>query len=249
MRNEPRRRPKPERQAPLRGPQTAHRRPDEDTPKRRTRGPLRSSEDVVIQTVKLGYKIADEQIARGQEFARRLRGASLRSDSGDVGDLVDQGVRLVRQLAVLLVEAAETGLYAPAIVKNMARAPGPREPAATNHESVPQENAPTAAPATAQNRPTTNIPIKVRSTRPAQVSISLQRELKGQPEVYPLYLQGDPAVSLRGVELERSTAGTSYCLSVRIADEQRAGTYRGCAVEKGSDEIVALITVIIEGAQ
>lgn len=247
MRNEPRRRPQPERQGPFRGPQTAYRHPETDTPKRRTRGPLSTSEDVVIQTVKLGYKIADEQIARGQEFARRLRSASLRSDSGDVGDLVDQSVRLVRQLAVLFVEAAETGLYAPTIVRNMARGPGPRDPSAGD-ESAPQRTAPTSAPVTAQNPPTTNIPIKVRSMRPAQVSIVLQRELQGEPEVYPLYLQGNPAVSLRGVKLECATPGKSYCLSVRVDDDQVAGTYRGCAVEKGSEDIVALITVVIEAA-
>ena len=66
-------------------------------------------EDVVIEAVKLGYKIADEQILRGQDFARRLRGASQRSDSKDVGDLVDHGLRLARQLGVDLRRVRPSG--------------------------------------------------------------------------------------------------------------------------------------------
>src|SRR5688572_10757457 len=96
--NTPFKKPPPERPRPLRGPHTAHRRPESAARKQpRSSRVLTSTEDIVIEAVKLGYKIADEQILKGQDFARRVRGASLRSDAGDIGNLLDHVRRLTRQ--------------------------------------------------------------------------------------------------------------------------------------------------------
>jgi len=69
---------------------------------------MSSPEDVIVYGVRLGYKVAEEQVARGQAFARRLRSASLRSGSGDVGEVLGYVLELYKQIGTLLVEATET---------------------------------------------------------------------------------------------------------------------------------------------
>jgi hypothetical protein len=70
--------------------------------------PMSSPEDVVIYAVRLGYKVAEEQVRKSTEAARRLRRASIASGSGDVGEALAYGLRSYRQVAELLVEVAET---------------------------------------------------------------------------------------------------------------------------------------------
>jgi hypothetical protein len=70
--------------------------------------PMSSPEDVVVYAVRLGYKVAEEQVRKSRNAARRLRAASIASGSGDVGEVLAHGLRLYRQMAEMLVEVAET---------------------------------------------------------------------------------------------------------------------------------------------
>jgi len=70
--------------------------------------PMSSPEDVVVYAVRLGYKVAEDQLRKSKNAARRLRKASLASGGGDVGDVLAQGLRMYRRVGELLVEAAET---------------------------------------------------------------------------------------------------------------------------------------------
>lgn len=234
-------RPLPERTHPLRNMTTAYRRSDPRAPKRPRRdGPLTSGEDVVIEAVKLGYRIVDDQILRGQAFARRLRGAGLASDSGDFTDLVDQAMRLTKHLAVLFVEMAETTTQPKKVLRALRDTldedgKPPRDSrSGTRSESVTERN-PTDAPTVPQT-----VPIEVASRRPARVSLRLTGHLSGMPEVYPLYRKDDPKRTLGEVAFVMHTGG--YVLRVNVADDSPSGVYRGYAVDAYQNP-VALIEV------
>lgn len=74
---------------------------------------MSTPEDIAVYGVKLGYKVVEAQIKRGQDAARRLRRASIASGGGDVGDMVDKGLRLYKHAGVLFVELAETLVSSP----------------------------------------------------------------------------------------------------------------------------------------
>lgn len=239
-------RPAMRRTGPLRDATTAYRRSDPQArrPPPRTGGPLTSSEDVVIQAVKLGYKIADEQIAKGQEFARKLRGASSRNDGGDFGDLVEQGVRLAKQVGVLLVELAETTTQPQAVLRNLARQDGVRRGAADAPEE--REASPPTAPARAQSNDhyAHTVPVEVLSSRPTRVSLKLDAPLGACPDVYPLYLKGDPAHALHGVSFKPDD-GRGFVLSVVVGSADPAGTYRGYAIDPVTQQPLGTIAVTV----
>ncbi len=109
-------RPAPERVVPIRHSaatlrhpepgQTVLREPGE--PRREGDTAMSSTEDVVVHAVRLGYKVAEEQVRKGRNAARRMRRASMASGAGDVGEMVAYGLRFYRQFSQLVVEAAET---------------------------------------------------------------------------------------------------------------------------------------------
>ncbi|HTQ03391.1 MAG TPA: hypothetical protein VMI54_06025 [Polyangiaceae bacterium] len=239
------------RSGPLRTPATVYRRSDPEArrPPPRTGGPIASSEDVVIQAVKLGYKIADEQIAKGQEFARKLRGASSRSDGGDFGELVEQGVRLAKQIGILLVELAETTTQPQAVLRSLVRQESSREPDASSSERRARAPAPDAEPSRARARcaATHTVPIEVLSSRPTRVSLELDEPLRECPDVYPLYLKGDPAHALHDVSFKPDD-GRGFVLSVVVRSENPAGNYRGYAIDPVTQRPLGTIRVVVSDA-
>jgi len=243
-------RPALRRTGPLRDATTAYRRSDPQArrPAPRTGGPLTSSEDVVIQAVKLGYKIADEQIAKGQEFARKLRGASSRNDGGDFGDLVEQGVRLAKQVGVLLVELAETTTQPQAVLRNLARQESARRGAAEEPEQreAPARQAEPARPRKTDEHSHT-VPVEVLSSRPTRVSLKLDEPLRECPDVYPLYVKGDPAHALHGVSFKPDD-GRGFVLSVIVQSDDPAGSYRGYAIDPVTQRPLGTISVTVSDA-
>ena len=120
-------RPEPERTQPDRSPLGVLRDPGPPQAKgpgarKRSAGegkPMSTAEDAVVYGVRLGYRVAEEQILRGQRLARRLRSASEKTGSGDVGDMIDGTLRLSKQLGILWVEIAETLLRSPNLLRSL----------------------------------------------------------------------------------------------------------------------------------
>jgi hypothetical protein len=238
------------RTGPLRDATTAYRRSDPEARRRppRTGGPLTSSEDVVIQAVKLGYKIADEQIAKGQEFARKLRGASSRNDGGDFGELVEQGVRLAKQVGVLLVELAETTTQPQAVLRNLTRQESPRRGDAEHTEpQAAREHEPEPERARKTDGQAHTVPVEVLSSRPTRVSLKLDDALRECPDVYPLYLKGDPTRALHGVSFKPDD-GRGFVLSVVVKSDDPAGSYRGYAIDPVTQRPLGTILVTVSDA-
>jgi hypothetical protein len=81
-----------------------------------------ASEDAVVHGVRVGYRVIDEQLKRGQRYARKLR-QSYERDGGHWGNAVDGGLDLMREAGRLSGEWMESALRTGRI-----RMPG-REPA------------------------------------------------------------------------------------------------------------------------
>lgn len=74
----------------------------------RTGAPMSSPEDMAVYAVRLGYKVAEEQLRKSKVAARRLRRSSIATGSGDVGDMIAYSLRIYREISELVVEATET---------------------------------------------------------------------------------------------------------------------------------------------
>lgn len=106
----------PAREGPIRASASVLRHPEPSEKRERRPGEPRveggvsmsSPEDVAVYAARLGYKVAEEQMRKGRNVARRMRKASLDSGSGDVGEMISYGLRFYRQASELLVEVAET---------------------------------------------------------------------------------------------------------------------------------------------
>ena len=69
--------------------------------------PMQTVSDAVIATVKLGYKVADTQIARGRRIGRSLKGAAHRAGAKDANVVIDNTERLLAQALGLGLEWLE----------------------------------------------------------------------------------------------------------------------------------------------
>lgn len=234
----------------------AYRTGEPGAPKRaKPTGSLTSAEDVVMQAVKIGYQIADEQILKGQDFARRLRGAAVRSDLGELGDLVDHGLRLARQMAILFLEFAETSTQPQAILKAMRRAAedGVRAKAEVSEsEAAEPSSLDSTLPEVARNAmgvagragkedtAPQHVPVIVRSERPTSVSVHLFKKVTEAPKVSLIHSKQNEDI-LRNVEFVPRAGGLA--LSVVVGNE-KAGTYEGYAFD-ANKALVAAIEIVV----
>jgi hypothetical protein len=84
--------------------------------------PLQTAEGAVVAAVRMGYRVADEQIEQGRRIASRLRGAVDRATGGGLGTAADG-------MDELIVKAVQTGIE---WIEGVARAPeGPLKRLAT----------------------------------------------------------------------------------------------------------------------
>lgn len=74
--------------------------------------PMQTVSDAVIATVKLGYKVADTQIARGRRVGRSLKGAAQRAGAKDANVVIDNTERLLAQAVGLGLEWLESAATA-----------------------------------------------------------------------------------------------------------------------------------------
>lgn len=239
-----------ERHGPHRHMAAAYRIGEPGAPKRaRTAGSLTSTEDVVLQAVKTGYKIADEQILKAQDFARRMRGAAVRSEMGDLGDLVDHGLRLGRQLAILFLEFAETSTQPQAILKAMRLAAEAGYQKREGSESDPEGDAEGDGEDQTEEPPTSTgrrrdarrfmVPILVKSQHPTKVSLHLHKRPSTATKVFPLFSTENDA-ALRGVRFEEREG--VLVLSVTVKDEG-PGRYQGYAIDPRDNRPLGTIEV------
>ncbi len=75
--------------------------------------PMQTVSDAVLATVKLGYRVADRQIARGRRLGRQLQGAAQRAGADDPNEVIEQSERLLLQALTLGLEWVEGAAVSP----------------------------------------------------------------------------------------------------------------------------------------
>ena len=91
------------------------------------------------------------------------------------------------------------------------------------------------------------MPVEVLSSRPTRVSLKLDEPLRECPDVYPLYLKGDPAHALHGVSFKPDD-GRGFVLSVIVQSDDPAGSYRGYAIDPVTQRPLGTISVTVSDA-
>ena len=207
------------------------------------------TEDVVVRAVQLGYRIADDQMQRGQDWARRLRPGS-GGPGLDVGDAVDRGFGLWREMAVLMVEMAESALAGPAtlrmILQKMLDATGPTAPAAPSPAARAAGTVP-SAPTTVtsgDHRPRASAAaschVEISSAQPVRVKVDLRGELTDDVVVYPLYLENDPHAPPIAGSVKATEKGHKI-VQATVPRDQKPGSYRGAIMRPSEREPLGFV--------
>ena len=205
--------------------------PDRTEPDRSFSGTFQpdapGGDDPVTRGVRMGYRLVEEQMRRGQQLAQD---ASARFGAGGRGgDMRDFAERALRFYGDLYTDAALFWLDAALTFV------APVDPAQPNPGVSP------AAPSSAA------VPLDVASSRPARVSLNLN------PGARPAALQvltmrtGDGVKPpLMDVSFQPQAGGGLPVLRIRVPDEQPAGVYHGVVCDaQNPGTVLGTLTVEI----
>lgn len=189
-------------------------------------------DDVVSRSVDLGYRVIDEYVRQGQRVARGI-GERSYSPGAMVSDLQELSGRLAEYAAdfasvwsELIQLAARSGLGQATGGTAAPEAPVPPRRSAPDREA------------------STRLRITVIATRAAEVSV----DLRGFDDHARLLVHAlravDPAKPrIADVTLSRPSADESPELRIRIPDDQPAGTYSGIIVDAETNRPVGTVSV------
>lgn len=228
---ERRRRPEPERRAPIRGgwldlfgPPS---RPPAEPPGGSAGG---GPSDTIARAVELGYRVVDDYVRQGQAAAQRSRdpAAAAGGLGGDVQDMMTRWFQYTSELSELwfrMIGLAAAGA-----------APGAAAP------GTPPVGAPGAAaepgPAPARSR----VAVAVSCARPVEVILDLRPEACGERlRAHDLRSADADRPRIEGVVVERGADGVT--LRIRVPDTHPDGTYSGLLLDEASSVPVGSVSV------
>ncbi|HEX7183719.1 MAG TPA: hypothetical protein VF756_17940 [Thermoanaerobaculia bacterium] len=207
--------------------------PDRTEPNRSfstTLGPdaTAAGEDFVTRGVRMGYRLVEEQMRRGQQAAQQ---ASTRfsSSRGDMRDLTERALRFYCDLCT------DAALY---WFDTAAAMTIPSVPA-----DQPEGEAAAAAVSPAASS-SASIPLDIASSRPTRVTLNLQPGSEGLPlEVLPVRSRDVSKPPLMDVSFQ--TGGTLPVLRIRVPSDQPADLYHGVVCDQQSGAVLGTLSVEI----
>jgi hypothetical protein len=220
--------------------------------------PPPSPQDVIAQSVNLGYSVIDDYIKRGQRAADGLRRGTYGTDAL-AEDLQDIGARMVQYLADFTATWAEfmdragaSGMQTPPWPMNgLQRDMGQ----AARSEGTRVAPAATAEPATGSDHPSPGrgtpgaelrVRVDVHTRRRAQISLDLKPVPAGcSLIVHTLRASPSGGPRIEQVSFEPGAADTGT-IRVIIPDDLPAGTYSGLVVDAESNRPVGVLMVALE---
>ena len=202
-----------------------------------------TSEDVVVRSVRMAHQIADEQIRRGQEWARRLRTGSA-APGPDAADVIDGTFRLAKEAAILLVELSESTVQLPATLRaaldqfiRAQRGPAASAPASPHAAEAPAQRARSVV--------STACPVEISAKRTVRVTVKLRKSLDGaaahELRAFPLYASTRELPAISAVGFATDERG-QHTLQIDIGDHP-PGTYRGVIMVGDVEEPLGYVTV------
>jgi hypothetical protein len=175
-------------------------------------------EDVVAYGVRLGYRVIEEQIRKGQRLAQRLRPGTA-TGSDDLGALVGRVLHLYKDLGALCVDAVETLARSPAARLSRgaeARPEGSRDPGTSAGSAYG---------------------IEICSPFRTQVTLRLTEEFGSVvPRAHALHASDPNIRPLAGVSFKLPPEALVPTLLVEIANAQCPATYTGVVVDALTNE-------------
>lgn len=200
----------------------------------------RSFESVASDAVAKGYKVIEEQIRQGQQFARDFADRSLDAGvlSGDTSDLIERIMTFYTDLGALWFEMIESLARNPALRDLMPNrrnngADGPTNGAGngTGHASIP-----------------------VEIVSPVRTDVKMILDLQslsagGAPGVHELRSLDSAKPPIRNVVFDPGTDSWSPVLRVTIEQGQPADTYTGVIIDTATNEPLGTLCIRIADAE
>jgi hypothetical protein len=202
--------------------------PDRTEPNRSFSGTFQpdaaGGEDFVTRGVRMGYRLIEEQMRRGQQVAQDAGTRFGTSRSGDLRDLAERALRFYSDLytdAALFWLDAATAMTAPV------------DPATPDKSS--SFTAPTASLA---------VPMDIASSRPTRVTLNVQPGVRGASLQVLTMRATDPSKPPL-MDVSFQPGGELPVLRIRVPNEQPADVYHGVVCDQQSGAVLGTLSVEI----
>ena len=194
-----------------------------------------SANGTVADGVRLGYRVIDDYLKKGQEAAQSLGGAggdTLKAASTEVQRLTQRMFQYASDLASAWMELVQT-MTATGLANGEASAKnGEPRPAAGGEEAAPQERQPAGDSA---DQPCA-VSLEIESSQPTETTIDLRRRAIDQPaDVQPLSSDDPAAPRITGVSIAALPKAGRVLVRVRVPPTQPTGVYRGLIIDRTSN--------------
>ena len=195
----------------------------------------KTANGTVADGVRLGYRVIDDYLKKGQEAAQTLGGAggeTLKAASSEVQRLTQRMFQYASDLASAWMELVQTmtatGLANDeASTKNGAQRPAARE------EQAPAPGR--QAPSDPSDQPCA-VSLEIESPLPTETTIDLRRRAIDHPvEVQPLSSNDPGSPRITGISIEALPKVGRVLVRVRVPPKQPAGVYRGLFIDRSTN--------------
>ena len=185
-----------------------------------------ATEDTVGYGVKLGYKLIEDQILKGQKIAEQWRSPGGEStDEDEWPRVLGRLLNVYRDLGSVYMDATES------IISRVANLAMEYEPGADKQsESTPGMGTP-------------DIPITVSSVKKVRIQLDLKPQARGNLSIPPLHGLDSAAAPLTTVYFAPGSTKNPPELNIEIPDECIATAYTGVVVDAGTNEPMGTLCV------
>lgn len=195
----------------------------------------KAANGTVADGVRLGYRVIDDYLKKGQEAAQTLGGAggdTLKAASTEVQRLTQRMFQYASDLASAWMELVQT-MTATGLAADGASTKNGVPPPAARGEQAP---APGREPASDPSDQPCAVSLEIESLLPTETTIDLRRRAIDQPvEVQPLSSNVLGAPQITGVSIEARPKAGRVLVRVRVPPTQSAGVYRGLIIDRNTN--------------
>ena len=184
------------------------------------------ADDPVTRGVRMGYRLIEEQMRRGQQIAQD---ASARFGTARGGDMRDLAERALRFYGDLYTDAALFWLDAAMTLV------------------APVDPSPQTSDLSASTASSVAVPLDVASSRPARVSLNLNPGARtANLQVLTMRTGDGVKPPLMDVSFQPQPGGGLPVLRIRVPNEQPAGVYHGVVCDaQNTGTVLGTLTVDI----
>jgi hypothetical protein len=194
-----------------------------------------SASGSVTDGVRLGYRVIDDYLKKGQEAAQSLGGAggeTLKAASTEVQRLTQRMFQYASDLASAWMELVQTMTVTGLASGEASAKNGAPRSATVGEEAAPQAREPVANPA---DQPCA-VSLEIESPLPTETTIDLRRRAIDQPvDVQPLSSDDLAAPRITGISIVALPKAGRVLVRVRVPPTQPSGVYRGLIIDRSSN--------------